>query len=197
MLAGGGVPRDFLSLFLNVVEEVRRNSATDQIGKDDVRILSRSNFESRIEELKADSEGNEQNVLIRGIYVLRRFCIEKKTNVFLVPEQMMQQHDNIRAVIYRLLDYRIIHSAGSALTHKSAPGTFQAYAIDIGCYAHMRKLHDRFVELDLFATNAKEKMRSAPILAAEDFRTLWDAAPDDFESALLAEERNSSSDSTL
>jgi energy-coupling factor transporter ATP-binding protein EcfA2 len=188
VLAGGGVPRDCLSLFLEILDAVRSNGGDGRIGKDDVRILSRSNFERRIEELKQDSEGTEQNTLIHGIYVLRRFCIEKKTNVFMISEQMMQQEDRVRDLVYRLLDYRIIHNAGSALTHKSQPGTYQASAIDIGCYAHMRKLHGRFSELDLSYRDAKERMRSAPILDIQEFEQLWRAAPEDVESALRAED---------
>ena len=185
VLAGGGVPRDCLSLFLEVLQD---SGAENRIGKDDVRILSRSNFERRIEELKQDSEGREQDVLIRGIYVLRKFCIDKKINVFLVLEQMMQQEDQIRGLIYRLLDYRIIHSAGSALTHKSQPGTYQAFAIDIGCYAHMRKLSGRFVELNLADAGAKERMRSAPILDAVSFDDLWKESPDNVQTSLLEED---------
>lgn len=187
VLAGGGVPRDCLSLFLEVLESVRA-SGDGRIGKDDVRIHSRSNFERRIEELKQDSEGGEQGTLIRGIYVIRRFCIDKKTNVFLVSEQMMQEEDRIRDLVHRLLDYRIIHSAGSALTHKSQPGTFQAFVIDIGCYAHMRKLDKRFVEIDLVNADAKERMRSAPVLDAEAFNELWQKAPEDTETALMTED---------
>jgi hypothetical protein len=67
-------------------------------------------------------------------------------------------------LIYRLLDYRIIHNCATALTHKSSEGTYQAFAVDIGCYAHLRKLEGRFNEIDITATTAKEKMRSAPIL---------------------------------
>lgn len=134
--------------------------------------------------MKQDSEGREQDTLIRGIYVLRKFCIDRKTSVFLVSEQMIQQEDQIRSLIYRLLDYRIVHSAGSALTHKSQPGTYQAFAIDIGCYAHMRKLHARFSEIDLADTSAKEKMRSAPVLEAALFDQIWREAPADAENAL-------------
>jgi len=188
ILAGGGVPRDCLSLFLEVLASTRSNGGDGRIGKDDVRILSRSNFERRIEELKQDSEGNEQDILIRGIYVLRKFCIVKRTNVFLISEQMMQQEDRVRDLVYRLLDYRIIHNVGSALTHKSQPGTYHAFAIDIGCYAHMRKLHGRFSELDLARQDAKERMRSAPILDIDQINTLWISAPENAESALLAEE---------
>jgi hypothetical protein len=114
VLAGGGVPRDCLSLFLEVLESVQPPNGDGRIGKDDVRILSRANFERRIEELKQDSEGREQGVLIKGIYVLRQFCIERKTNVVLVSEALLQQNDAVRKLLYRLLDYRIVHSAGSA-----------------------------------------------------------------------------------
>ena len=186
VMAGGGVPRDTLSLFLEVLSAVQAQGG-DRIGKDDVRILSRSNFERRIEELKQDSEGGEQDTLMRGIYVLREFCLKKETNVFVVSEQMLQQQDEVRSLINRLLDYRIIHNAGSALTHKSQTGTYQAFAIDIGCYAHLRKLDQRFSELDLSESNAKEKMRSAPILDASEFEGLRRSAPQDVEAALLAD----------
>jgi hypothetical protein len=100
----------------------------------------------------------------------------------------MQQQSKIRELLYRLLDYRIIHNAGVALTHKSQSGTYQAFVIDIGCYAHMRKLHGRFNELDLSRSDAKEKMRSAPILDSGAFESLWQSAPQNAESALFADE---------
>lgn len=84
VLAGGGVPRDCLSLFLEILDAVQPPNGDGRIGKDDVRISSRANFERRIEELKQDSDGREQGILIRGIYVLRQFCLEKKSNILLV-----------------------------------------------------------------------------------------------------------------
>lgn len=188
VIAGGGVSRDCLSLFLEVLDSVQPPTGDGRIGKDDVRILSRANFERRIEELKQDSAGKEQGILIRGIYVLRQFCIEKKSNVLLVSEALLQQNDKIRSLLYRLLDYRIIHSAGSALTHKSQPGTYHAFVIDIGCYAHMRKLISRFTEIDLAAPDAKERMRSGPILDDQVFSALWEQAPEDSEKALVSQE---------
>ena len=185
VLAGGGVPRDCLSLFLEVLENVQPPKGDGRIGKDDVRILSRANFERRIEELKQDSEGAEQSVLLKGIYVIRQFCIDRKTNLILVPESVLQKNDRIRALLYRLLDYRIIHSAGSAITHKSRPGTYHAMVIDIGCYAHMRVLSGKFTEIDLSDTGSKEQMRSAPILDDKEFSALWVSAPGDVDDAGL------------
>lgn len=186
VMAGGGVPRDTLSLFLEVLTTVQAQGG-DRIGKDDVRVLSRSNLERRVQELKQDSEGGEQDTLMRGIYVLREFCLSKQTNVFLVSEQMLQQRDEVRDLINRLLDYRIIHNAAAALTHKSQSGTYQAFAIDIGCYAHLRKLDGKFAELDISRADAKERMRSAPILAVGDFDKLWQSVPRDVEHKLLVD----------
>ena len=185
VMAGGGVPRDTLSLFLEVLSV--QSQGGDRIGKDEVRILSRSNFERRIEELKQDSEGGEQDTLMRGIYVLREFCLEKKSNAFVISERLLQQRDDLRSLIYRLLDYRIIHNAGAALTHKSQAGTYQAFVIDIGCYAHLRKLEGRFNELDISSADAKDKLRSMPILADDEFKNLWESAPAELEAELLKE----------
>lgn len=124
---------------------------------------------------------------MRGIYVLREFCLNKSTNVFLVSERMLQQRDDLRSLVNRLLDYRIIHNAGGALTHKSQQGTYQAFAIDIGCYAHLRKLDGRFNELDLSDSDAKERMRSAPVMDANEFEALWSSTPTNVEAALLSD----------
>ncbi|HEY5259885.1 MAG TPA: hypothetical protein VIJ46_04485, partial [Rhabdochlamydiaceae bacterium] len=178
VMAGGGVPRDVLSLFLEALSTVQAQGG-DRIGKDEVRILSLANFERRIEELKQDSQDDEQDNLLRGIYILREFCFEKETNLFVVQERMLQQNDGWRTLFNRLMDYRIIHNCANALTHKSQPGTYQAFAIDIGCYAHFRKLVGRFNEIDVSDSGAKEKMRSAPVLEASRLTALFDTAPAD------------------
>lgn len=187
VMAGGGVPRDTPSLFLEVLGTVRAEGR-DKIGKDDVRLMSKSNFEKRIAELKQDSEGGEQDVLMKGIYVIREFCLSKGTNAFLMSEKSLQQNDGFRTLVYRLMDYRIIHSAASALTHKSQPGTYQAFVIDIGCYAHLRKLDGRFNELDVSESDAKDRVRSAPVLEESSFNAAFDHAPNDAEEALLTDE---------
>ena len=184
VMAGGGVPRDVLSLFLQVLTDVDAANG-GRIGKDEVRLLSRVNFEQKIEELKQDSKKDEQDDLIKGIYIIRKFCLEKKSNLFLIEERVLQQNDSWRALIYRLLDYRIVHSCATALTHKSlSEGTYQAFAVDIGCYAHLRKLDKRFNEIDVSLSEAKEKMRSAPVLDQNKLEALLGGIPENVETAL-------------
>ncbi|MBD1601146.1 hypothetical protein [Pseudomonas typographi] len=187
VMAGGGVPRDVLSLFLELLNDVDVDG-TKKIGKDEVRLLSRNNFERKIEELKQDSKADEQDDLIKGIYLIRTFCLDKKSNIFVIEERILQQNDTWRALIYRLLDYRIIHNCGTALTHKSVPGTYQAFAVDIGSYAHFRKLEKRFNEIDVSDPGAKERMRSAPILEPIKLDGLLGSLPANLEQSLLEED---------
>lgn len=185
VMAGGGVPRDVLSLFLELLNDVVVEGKA-KIGKDEVRQLARVNFEQKIQELKHDSKEDEQDELIKGIYVIRHFCLEKRSNVFLIEERHLQQRDSWRALVYRLLDYRIIHSCATALTHKSTDGNYHAFAVDLGCYAHMRKLEGRFTEIDMSDKDAKDLMRSAPILDHGTLQHLLGEVPQDAEALLLA-----------
>ena len=189
ILAGGGVPRDCLSFFLEVLDRVRTEDPNGRIGKDDVRFLSRETFERRIDELKQDSEGQDQESLLRGIHALREFCINKMSNVFLVAENEIQKDDAFKNTLYRLLDYRIIHSVANSLTHKSRTGSnFQAFAIDIGCYAYMRNLDGRLNEIDLMGSEAKDLMRSAPVLELESFKDIWQKSQGKSVDLALAEQ---------
>lgn len=185
VMAGGGVPRDVLSLFLEILSQTDLEGG-GKIGKDEVRLLSKANFEKRIEELKHDSQNDEQLALLRGIYVIKTFCLDRETNIFLVKEQDLQENEAWRALIYRLLDYRIIHNSATTLTHKSTTqGSYSAFAIDIGSYAFMRKHQDRFKEIDVGASDAKDQMRSMPILAPSFFDEIGETIPVNVEQALI------------
>jgi energy-coupling factor transporter ATP-binding protein EcfA2 len=183
ILAGGGVPRDCLSLFLDALENVS-NQSDRRIGKDDVRQLSLENLQHRIQEMKRDSERSEQETLLRGTFVIRQFCLEKKSNVFLVSEQLLQERENLRSLLNRLFDYRIIHNLGTAYTHKTHQGSFQAFMIDLGSYAHMRKLDKKFNEIDISTQGAKEEIRGAPVIDLPVLEGLWKSAPPDIEKSL-------------
>ncbi len=105
-----------------------------------------------------------------------------------MSDRVLQEPNGIRELINRLLDYRIVHSVGSALTHKSFPGTtLNAYMIDIGAYANLRKLEGRFSEIDVTAPDARERCRNGPVLDDATLMSLYKAAPEQAEAALMAE----------
>jgi hypothetical protein len=177
VLAAGGVPRDFLSLLLEALST--KPAGEERIGKDDVRLLSLQVFQRRIQELKVDSEKRDQDLLLKGINSITRFCLQRQENVFLVPDQALQEQNGLRELLNRLLDYRIIHSVATALTHKTYSGTFTAYALDIGAYAKYRKLEGRFEEVDITSRDAREMCRNSPVLDRDTLLNLLNKAPAD------------------
>lgn len=185
VVVAGGIPRDCLSLFLQALDSVQDGDG--RIGKDTMRLLSREVFESRIRELKEDSQEGEQDSLLSGIYAIREFCLDNKTNAFVVEERVLRDVPEVGRLLSRLLDYRIIHAAASAFTHKTHEGTYRAFVIDAGCYAFMRKLVGKLNEIDVSDRDAKERMRSAPRVTPELLSALQARAPDDPEAALLEE----------
>lgn len=183
VLAGGGVPRDCLSLLLEAMNYKLERG--ERIGKDEMRQLSRTNTEHRISELKQESGDEDSAKLIRAVYAMRSYYLSSKTNIFLIADDQLQKHEWLRALLNRLIEYKIIHTASHALTHKTYAGSYQAYAIDFGFYAHMRVLLNKMDEIDLMDGDAKEMMRSAPIFDVEQFTALLRDAPDDSEKLLV------------
>ncbi len=181
VLAGGGVPRDCLSLFLEALSK-----GVFPLGKDAIRELSRTNLERRIQELKQDAPLDEQPLLLRGIFAIRQFCLyEKQVNSFVVEERELQENGRFKALLDRLMDYRLIHEVGTAFTHKSQPGTFRGYIIDVGFYAGLRKLQGKLTEIDLASDDWREKIRSSPVLGKDETLRLWKDVPIDAEARLL------------
>lgn len=185
VLASGGVPRDFLSLFLEALGQKDTTSSGQKVGRDDVRLLARKTFIQRIEELKGDSEPKEHDSLLRAAHAVKDFCVEKKRcNVFLVSERELSAPNGMRDTLNRLVDYRICHSIATALTHRAQEGTFAAYMVDIGAYANMRTLQGRFREIDITERDAREQCRTAPILDEATLESLCRSAPANPEVAL-------------
>lgn len=186
VVAGGGVPRDCLSIFL-MAHSKAADTAENRIGKDTIRLLSLETLENRISDLKKDSHAELQDKLLRGIYSIREFCLRNKWNAFVVEERVLRDVPGVNELLYRLLDYRIIHAAASAFTHKTHQGTFRAFVIDMGCYGFWRKLEGKLNEIDVSDKNAKEKLRSAPRLTEDDLKELSSQAPPNVEERIKEE----------
>lgn len=153
--------------------------------------MAKRAFISHITE-EADVAAKLKGALTRDflqMLVIRKFCLDKQTSIFFIPERVIQEVELARELIFRLLDYRIIHSVGAAFTHKSVQGSFQGFMIDVGSYAFMRKLAGKMTEIDLSSPQAKETMRSVPILSEELLINFWDSAPKqiDVKTHLLTE----------
>ena len=171
VLASGGVPRDFLSLFATHLNQSSGNEKK-QLGKDAVRDLAISYHSKKKDDLKKDSDKNEVESITRLFEKIKNFIIEEKgRNCFLIKRNQESLYPNIHKQILRLADFRLIHRVSSAISHPAQPGeSFDAYIIDLGAYAYIRKMKGKVEEVELVDTSraGKDTLRTSPVFDLGD-----------------------------
>jgi energy-coupling factor transporter ATP-binding protein EcfA2 len=164
-LASGGVPRDFLSLFVRLANSVVA-SRGEKIGKVDVNEEAIANINSKLEALNTDSAG-EQQVLEKYLSAVRLFVYSKKrTNAFLVAKLELDQHPQERQAIKELVDLRLIHLVDSNISSAPSDGRrYEAYILDAGLYENSRPRN--FTQVEPGARDSKsrkDQLRASPRL---------------------------------
>jgi hypothetical protein len=161
-LASGGVPRDFLTLFVRLVTNTVLQG-TGSIGKVEVNEEAIANINSKLESLKLDS-GTEDVFLEEYLSVIRsRVYSEKRTNAFLVAKPELEAFPQSRQAIRELVDLRLIHVVDKNTSSAPSDGRrYEAYIVDVGLYENSRPRNFNQIEPGV----ADEKSRKDAIRAA-------------------------------
>jgi len=156
-LASAGVPRDFLVLFRQAVEESRsRASERPRVGTEDVHRAAGRLRASKERDLQEDgsaggaSSGELEWMLAR----VRTHCMKQQDSAkcysFLLVEQRPQQRGSEQYnLLQRLVDLRLVHLLHSGFANKHHAGIrYEAYMLDVSQYAGDRLKRNMWV-LDL------------------------------------------------
>lgn len=167
-LAAGGVPRDFLSLF---VDTAAHWDEEKRISKPDVTETAIRNFTSKQDSFERDS-AEEKEKLELYLEFIKRFCVEeKRKNIFLVSNERIDDFPDIEKAVGQLMDLRMIHLVDPATSCAPSDGTmYSAYMVDIGMYSNSKPRN--FDQIDPGVRDEKEKqdkVRAAPIIDLEEF----------------------------
>jgi hypothetical protein len=164
-LASGGVPRDFLSLFVRLANSVVAGRE-NKIGKVEVNEESIANISSKLESLKVDSAG-EREILESYLSVIRKSVYnEHRTNAFLVAKEELEQHPQERQAIRELVDLRLTHLIDSNTSSAPSDGRrYEAYILDVGLYENSRPRNFNQVEPgSQDSKSRKDQLRASPKL---------------------------------
>lgn len=173
-LASGGVPRDFLALFIKLCNNII--SGKPAISKPDVTDLAIESLPYKFENFKTDS-AEEREVLEKYLDYLKRFMIEeKRTNICLVSNSDINNYPQIRQAIKELVDLRLIHLVDANTSSAPSDGKrYTAYMIDIGLYPNSKPRNFNQIEPGLVdAEGRKDNIRSAPKVHLEDYKAYID-----------------------
>ncbi len=168
-LASGGVPRDFLSLFVALGTRIASGDIA-RIGKVDVTDVAIGGVKEKLESFHTDSD-TDRNQLE---HYLRRIQDEvynkKRTNAFLVAYPELQQFPHQAQALRELTDLRLIHLAETNTSAAPSDGRrYEAYILDVGLYENSRPRNFDQIEPGSADSRArKDNLRSAPRLKLED-----------------------------
>jgi hypothetical protein len=168
-LASGGVPRDFLSLFVTLAN--RTVSTGNPIGKVQVSEAAIDNIASKFASMREDS-GNDQTVLEQCLSRIRRYVYsEKRTNAFLIAKPQLETNRLGQQAIRELVDLRLIHLVERNTSKAPSDGRrYEAYIIDLGLYENARPRKFNQVEPgQMDDRSRKDELRASPVFDLEWF----------------------------
>ncbi len=171
-LASGGVPRDFLTLFVKVSNNFDAH-ANKKISKPNITEAAIKNMTSKNANLRKDTEGDIETLEHYLSYIKQKIVSEKKTNMFLISNNVIDRYSQIKQAIQELVDLRMLHLVDPNTS--AAGGTsgmrYMAYMVDIGLYPNSSPIS--FKQLDPGVTDnsgRKDEMRGAPKIDLDDFQ---------------------------
>jgi len=169
-LASGGVPRDFLSLFVSLANAAV--SSDSPIGKMQVNEVAIGNLGSKMESMRRDS-GDEDAILEGCLKRIKRYVYdEKRTNAFLIPKDDLDSDPQGRQAIRELIDLRLIHLVDHNTSRAPSDGRrYEAYILDIALYDNPRPRNFNQIEPGQRDEKArKDALRASPVFTLPKLR---------------------------
>jgi hypothetical protein len=163
-IASGGVVRDFLSLFIRVGEEIKKESSSDiRVSKPEVIDIAISNITNKLDSLKTDS-AEEKETLEHYLNYIKNYMInEVKTNIFLLGINDLTSQPQINQAIKELVDFRLIHQIEQNISTKHGGQRYAAYMIDVGFFPTSRNTKNfSVIEPGMSDQAGRDAIRSSP-----------------------------------
>lgn len=146
-LASGGVPRDYLNIFVDAVDQARHLGSTRVTPKSVYKAAASHSYRTKLNHLKGEA-GSDAAALERVLADIVTFCLqEKRKTAFLVSQEEVLQLEREHDLVRQLVDFKLIHVIEpdtSAASGRS--GRFEAYTLDFSLFMEPRRRGIELVE---------------------------------------------------
>lgn len=165
-LASGGVPRDFLNIFVEAISSSISDGKEKWITPTYVwKGASRLSYRTKLNNLKEEGviDASPLEKLYRDIV---SFCLkEKKKTAFLVSQDQAQEHPAIHELVQQLMDFKLIHIIEPDTSAASGrQGRYEAYTLDFSLFMEPRMRNVEHVEFwKIDKDRRRVGVREAPI----------------------------------
>ena len=140
VLASGAVPRDYLTLSANAINQARTREKARVVGVQDVGRSASQIAEVKISELEEDGASTEgMSNRIKGLDQILRFCKEKNCTFFRIDFRDRDDHSEEYRIIRELMDGRLIHLVRASLSDIREQGRkYEVYMLDLSQFSSER-----------------------------------------------------------
>lgn len=166
VLLSGGVPRDYLNIFVGGLDRAARTPKRKNLTPTDLRRAAAAlSNETKLKDLRTDA-GSEVPALEALFVDVVKFCLtEKRKTAFLVPLEQKAAYADAHELMQQLMDFKLIHLVDPSTSAASGrPGRYEAYTLDFALFMEPRKRNIeivRFWETD--DQRRRVKLREAPV----------------------------------
>lgn len=147
-LASGGVPRDFLNIFVDAIDLAVQAGKTDRVTPTFVyKASSLHSYKSKLANIKEEA-GVDSPDLERLYSDLLAFCLkEKRKTAFLIRRDEVQQFPYEHELLQQLMDFKLIHIIDQNTSAASGrSGRYAAYTLDFSIFMEPRLRNIEIVE---------------------------------------------------
>ena len=165
VLASGGVPRDFLNIFVEAVTSSLADGHDRWLTPKYIwKGASRLSYRTKLSNLR-DEASSDSSPLEKVYLDVLSFCLkEKKKTAFLVSQEKARELPYVHELIQQLMDFKLIHIIEPDTSAASGrKGRFEAYTLDFSLFMEprMRNIeHVEFWEVD--SDHRRVGVREAP-----------------------------------
>jgi hypothetical protein len=142
IIATGGVPRDFLILFADLLRTARSDNR-ESIIKEHVYSVVKNLRDDKDNNIEYDISGISPEIIRNAIKILNDEVIEGlKTNVILYPRKLAEKHE---VLLKNLVNLRYLHIIKDSISSEvKKKEEYTAYLIDMSFYAVNRRIKPGF-----------------------------------------------------
>jgi hypothetical protein len=166
VIASGGVPRDFLTIFIGAIDIALSSGQTRHITPSTIwKAASSFSYRNKLQNLRTDVSNDSQSIekVFRN---LLQFClVTKRRTCFLISQEEAQANPEIHEYILQLMDGKLIHVIEADTSAASGrPGRYEAYTLDFSLFMEPRKRGIEIVEFWNFdAGGRRVGVRESPV----------------------------------
>lgn len=174
VIASGGVPRDFLTIFINAIDIAISSGQTKHLTPTNIwKSASSFSYRNKLQNLRTDVS-SDAKAIERVFRNLLTFCIsEKKRTSFLISQNESQQEPQAHEYILQLMDGKLIHVIEPDTSAASGrPGRYEAYTLDFSLFMEPRKRGIEIVEFWNFDEGGRRiGVRESPVYPLNNANT--------------------------